>query len=93
MGRYINPPGETKEQWLDKNATPTSEEFFHSTPHSQLLMENKYHILLINNILFQAAMVIDRPSEYDYVLEMLKTDNRPKKFFIADIDRTLEVSG
>ena len=84
MGAYVNPSGESKEEWLSKNATkldgPPSK--FDEVPGS-------LPVSLVNNGPFTAAGICFDQGE---LAEFSAPDRRPKKWFMAKIEDLMSVS-
>lgn len=87
MGCYINPKEQTKEDWLEANATIITEriarELFKTCPDS-------LPIVLVDNGPFTAAAVAYSPNELEAFLN--PNDKRPKKIFLAMIEDLKKVS-
>lgn len=83
MGAYINPPNMEKEQWLAENAT--------EVPFLDWdLPEGYLPVVLVDNGPFTAAGIAFSKRELEAFTD--KRDFRPKRFFIAPINKLHEVS-
>lgn len=86
MGAYVNPVGESKEEWLMKNGhllTGGQDFMWESLPKGFLF------VCLIDNGHFTAAGIAYSKEEF----ERFKRDNsRPKSWYIAEIQKLHEVS-
>lgn len=86
MGAYINPPGMTKEMWLQQNATECTgaPEAFDERPGELFVC------LVRNSMMFSAAAIcFDEDEHADFIDP---EDPRPKAWFSAPIEKLLEVS-
>ena len=83
MGAYINPPNMSKEQWLSENAT--------EVPFVDWdLPDGHFPVVLVDNGPFTAAGIAYSKRELEEFTS--PSDNRPKRFFIAPIEKLHEVS-
>ena len=83
MGVYINPQKMNKEQWLLENATEVRIPSMEDVPVDSMI------ICLIDNGPFKAAVAYNS-REFD---EFTRTDDsRPKKFYMAPIEKLKLVS-
>lgn len=83
MGIYINPPGESKEQWLEREAieapAPTPESFERQRALGWI------YVGLVRNPMFSAAgVVFDERERRDFTDP---TDLRPHRWFLVPIDK------
>ncbi len=79
MGLYINPKNEEKEEWLNGNATPITED------DAILSLDNgDVVICLVDNLDFTAAGVAYDEKELKY---MMKDDGRDKEYFITSLEK------
>lgn len=87
MGLYINPAGETKEDWLTKHARIINQK------DAEIMMtkiEEEIPICLVKNQLFSAAAIIYDDRE---MREFTRTDDhRPKKYFAVKIQDLEDVT-
>lgn len=95
MGAYINPKNMTKEQWLAENAIEV--EISGDTPEliRQVLLDEKIPyshlpVVLVDNGAFTAAGIAFSKGELMAFTD--KRDMRPKRYFIAPIEKLHEVS-
>jgi len=88
MGRYVNPPGCTKEQWLSENATPITREDFLQGQFSDDLR----FVVLVDNGMFTAAGVMFSSDELDYWKDNVRRDTRLMQFFVVETDKVNGVS-
>lgn len=79
MGRYLNPAGMTKEQWLAENAEEVS------FPPSTSPYNGKYVVCLVNNGPFNAAALAYDDRELAAFTD--PGDRRPKKWFLVNKDQ------
>ena len=85
MGYYINPPGMTKEKWLDEHAIAISYE----APQFQNIPPDCFAVCLVHNGLFTAAGIAVDERELQAFNE--KSDPRPKVWLIVRKTDLLEV--
>lgn len=78
MGIYVNPEGETKEDWLAKHG-----KILLGVPKWDDVEEGKLPVCLLDNGPFTAAGVADSPSELDAFSR--PDDPRPKTWFMVSI--------
>jgi len=86
MDNYINPPDMPKEQFLKENGKKINRGMFEVLDFDSLKGQELYHIVLVDNGQFTAALICDTKNEYEYVLGMIKTDERPLSFYTVPID-------
>ena len=87
MGAYINPEDMTKEEWLEKYATPLNEGVAWNCNDFAL---SHLMVCLVNNGPFSAAAIMYSEEELrDFRVPM---DLRPKKWFVANIEDLKKVS-
>lgn len=84
MGKYVNPPGQTKEQWLN------SECYGEPLPEAPIadiseLPPDLMLVCLVQNPMFSAALVVDNQRDWEAVMD--PTDTRPKTFYLVDADK------
>jgi hypothetical protein len=87
MGYYINPLSGTKEEFLEREATPftMSKEVRYAD-----IEPDKALVCLMNNGPFTAAGIVYRQRELEEMT--LPTDLRPKKWFTISRDKLWAVS-
>lgn len=73
MGYYVNPKGETKEQFLEKNGTEVQNPTFAGIPSDHAL------VVLVNNGWMTAAGIAYDEREFQAFTS--SSDSRPKKFY------------
>lgn len=81
---YINPNGQTKEEWLEKYATETKLEDFSYAEGTGILT-----IVLVDNGAFTACGVA--PTEQEFSRFLSNNDKRPKRYFYATYADVLAV--
>lgn len=78
MGYYVNPPEETKEEWLNKHgkvitAVEAREVFSNNSDYLP--------VVLVDNFMFTAAAIAYSPQELE---EFLREDDiRPRKIYLV----------
>lgn len=79
MGYYVNPPTESKEAFLSREATEISRETFLtiSFPNAE-----KVPLVLVQNPVFSACVIAYSKAEAEYFAD--QSDVRPKKFFVIE---------
>ncbi len=87
MGYYVNPPTESKEAFLKREATEISRETFLNFSFPD---EEKVPLVLVFNPAFSACAIAYSKAEAEYFAN--QSDVRPKKFFVIDHYK-LEVIG
>ncbi len=92
MGAYVNPEGETKEQWLEREGlevTRTQIQFFmyDFEPANE---EFYLPVVLIDNGYFTAGAIAYDARERDAFLN--PADTRPKRYFTVELKKLLTVS-
>jgi len=85
MGEYINPRSITKEEFLDAYGKEMTKEFFLATSFRTLENENKMAVIIVDNMLFTAALKLHNQSEFLYIRTIIKNDaeKRPYKLYIV----------
>ena len=81
MGAYINPPNETKEDFLKREGTPYIPMDGRSPGHMP--------VVLVDNGMFTAAAIAFDENEEEYFAQ---PDNRPMIWFQVEIEKLLTVS-
>lgn len=84
MGYYINPPNETKEEFLQREGTKFSPIEWKNVPDDSL------PVVLINNGFFTAAGIAYSKRELEAFI--VPADRRPKSFYLVKIEKLLPVS-
>ncbi len=87
MGYYINPPNETKEEFLEREASLLSDE---DMGFSLFLDNDDALVCLIDNGIFTAAGVVYNVTEFHAFTD--PTDPRPKRWYIIKRDKLWDVS-
>lgn len=85
MTRYINPRGETKEQWLKSNAVR-----LYCIPKLEDIPVEKRLVCLVDNGAFTAAAVAE--DDVGYRAFTRADDYRPKTWWLAPADLLLNVT-
>lgn len=85
MGIYINPPHETKEQWLKDNAILLEE-----PPIWSEVSRGRLPVCLVDNRAFTAAGIAYDARELDAFVNDGTT--RPKKWFLVSIEDLVKVA-
>jgi hypothetical protein len=81
MGKYINPPSMSKEQFLEAYGTEiTLGDFLRENYTDQHIQQNTY-VILVDNGSFTAARIVMDDMDYDLMKRQLNGDGRPKKFY------------
>lgn len=78
MGYYVNPPDNTKEQWLADNGREVVE------PTSPLAPPGFLFVCLVDNGPFTAAAVCYDDREYSAFAD--PSDRRPRRWFMVSVD-------
>ena len=86
MGNYVNPPDRTKEQWLQENALQVVAVDFKYTENKGVI-----GLCLVDNGWMTACAVCDSESEHEMWRNL--NDGRPKRLFLAPIEKVSEVMG
>lgn len=82
MGYYINPPGQTKEEFLQDWAVPISEKEFRAYKYNN--GDGKVPVIWTSNLIFTAVVIAYNKDERK---EFLRPDDyRPKKFYLIPIN-------
>lgn len=89
MGIYVNPPGESNEQWLESHAEYLGDRY-NCVPAWHLIPEGKAVVCLVDNGGFKAAAIVFDRTEYGRIVE--DQDSRPKRWYLADIEQLKTVS-
>ena len=84
MGAYINPEGESKEDFLAREGEPSSIMNFDDVP------EGKLPVIHCNNGAFTAAGICYSEDEFKAFTD--PKDIRPKSMFLVDIEKLHKVS-
>ena len=85
MGYYINPPGQSKERWLEENGNPLPlNTKWENIPGGHL------PVILVDNSVFTAAAIGYSKSEFEYFLD--PEDRRLKKMYYVPIKKLLDVA-
>jgi len=79
MGWYINPPEQTKEEWLQDNG-----DFFGFEVPKNHFVNDKVAVCLIGNAGFTAAAIAVDKSEF---MAFQQEDGRPKLWFMVSVDK------
>ncbi len=74
MGTYINPPGQSKEDWLAEHGMEVE-------PIYPLEDESLSLVCLVQNPLFSAAAVIFDEKEWGHFTR--RDDDRPRRWFVV----------
>lgn len=92
MGAYVNPAGETKETWLEREGKPILEGEARNFFNSDWGDEHKDHlpVCLVQNSAFSAAAVGFSKEEISCFCDPY--DRRPRKWYSVPIDKLLESS-
>jgi hypothetical protein len=85
MGAYIDPPNESKEDFLIREG-----EHKHSAPPYKDIPKDKKLVILINNGPFTAAAIAFNAEEYDNFIK--RQDSRPKRFYLVETEKLFPVS-
>lgn len=92
MGAYVNPPNQSKEEWLEENGVQISRgaakrisNNIEDGPTEELA------VCLVDNGPFKAAGICFEPREFEAFSQ--PDDHRPKKWFKANIEDLKKVSG
>ena len=88
MGFYINPENESKEEFLRKNGKLISQDEFET--HLFTEEDTEIPVCLVDNGFFTAAGIAYSPRELQAFTR--PSDDRPKRFYLCDISKVLEVS-
>jgi hypothetical protein len=86
MGSYINPPDQTKEEWLEEHGTPVTAPEWAGRP------EGTIPVVLVVNSWGTAAAVAYCEGEFDFFVASESTDNRHRSWFYAPKDALYGVS-
>ncbi len=85
MGAYVNPTGQTKEEWLKENGKQIERPILWED-----VPDDHYPVILVDNGLFTAAAIAYSEKE---LLEFNNpADDRPKCYFIVSREKLLAVS-
>lgn len=85
MGYYVNPPQQSKEQFLQQSGKPIPSTFkWEDKPTDSL------PVVLCDNGTFTAAAIGYSKQEFDYFKD--PSDPRQKTFFLVSIEALLKVS-
>jgi hypothetical protein len=79
MGFYINPVGQTKEQWLDRKGFRVSEPL----PPSQIPVNQRLICLVVNPFFSAAGLCYD---DREFTAFSDPKDNRPKSWWLVKVD-------
>ena len=86
MGRYINPPDESKEDFLNREAVEISREEFISLNFPD---EEMAHLCLVKNASFSACVVSESKEDSKYYADL--SDERPKRYFLIEHSKIKEL--
>jgi hypothetical protein len=89
MGAYINPRGETKEQWLEREGLELPQDEV-AAMGDKAFSGDWLPVCLVDNGPFTAACIMFDNRELDVWLR--PDDTRPKRFFMAPLKLLYEVS-
>lgn len=84
MGAYIDPVGETKEEWLAREGR----KFLHL--RWQDLEEDELPVVLIQNPQFTAAAIAY--CEEEFIIFLHPRDHRPKTIYVVKKDKLLQIA-
>ncbi|KKL05784.1 hypothetical protein LCGC14_2219200 [marine sediment metagenome] len=87
MGYYINPPNETKEEWLNDNGIEVT------VPEWDLLATNfpgGVYVCLVDNGLFTAVGIAYKESEFNEFNDT-SHDDRPRKWYVVPHEDIINV--
>jgi len=83
MGYYVNPPSETKEEFLNREGMKVPKADWDKVPKDSI------PVVLVNNGHFTAAVICYSKEEYLVFIDT--TDPRPKKIFIVKKSKLKEI--
>jgi hypothetical protein len=83
MGCYINPPDESKESFLAREAKQINEYDFNNA----VFNEDELNICLVDNGPFTAAIICYCERELNYIQRANENDMRPKRYFRIDANK------
>lgn len=92
MGCYINPENETKEEFLNRLGTQISFEVMNEIGFDEFRKTNpeRLPVVLVDNVIFTAAIVCFCKSEYEVATD--EHDTRERKMYLVKIDDLKTVS-
>jgi hypothetical protein len=79
MGKYINPPDQTNESWLEANGRPVTQ-----AEAKQASDTGDTPVCLVNNGPFKAAGIAYDRSEFEVFTS--PNDGRPKQWYLVPAD-------
>lgn len=85
MGFYINPPKESKENFLAREGVRLA-----NVPKWEDIPTDSLPVVLVNNGIFTAAGIAYHPQELEVFTN--PTDPRPRKYYAVKIEKLFEVS-
>lgn len=88
MGCYVNPETEEKEEFLEREGEEVVSDYI-SENFKYIKEKGKLPVVLVRNDQFSAAGVAYCEDEFE---RFIRYDNRPKKFYLVDIEKLKEVS-
>lgn len=88
MGCYVNPENEEKEEFLEREGREVESDYI-TDNFKSLKEKGMLPVVLCDNGRFTAAGVAYRESEFE---RFVRYDNRPKKFYLVDIEKLKKVS-
>jgi len=86
MGKYINPPDMTKEQFLEEHGTVLSQEDFLFNEFDNYEKLGAMVVAWVDNGPFTAAIICFSKREYDYVRSTILNEPRLQKIYIVKIE-------
>jgi len=87
MGCYVNPYNEEKEDFLGREGEEVVSDYI-SENFDYIKSKGKLPVVLVKNDHFSAAGVAYCISEFE---RFVRYDNRPKKFYLVDIEKLKEI--
>ena len=78
MGKYINPPNQTKEEWLAVNR----KSYFDGVPSFDHVDDEMVLVCLFDNEIFTAALVVDNLRDYEAATDL--SDKRFRTWFLVN---------
>lgn len=88
MGCYIDPINETKEEFLEREGEEVVSDVI-SMLFKEFKKGGKLPVVWVDNGRFTAAGIAYCESEFE---RFVRYDNRPKKFYLVDIEKLKDVS-
>lgn len=88
MGKYINPPGKTKEQFLQEEGIRQTTSGFMTLESFDSVCDYRY-VVLVENPFHTAALIVYNQSELEYMQRVLPTESRPYLIWMVPTKKLL----